>query len=215
MRDLVCELLKCSLTAPASHWIGWPKNCLKINHLIVSCVAVFHSHCFLKSWFLPKAEMNAGFQEEANNLVWLSWLSCWKCWWQPPCCDKSTRKNKKDGGTFVEELETPIVDADLGKQRILVFIAKWKFHFPFLETKQQKVQLGVKEGASYSKWLVLDVKYKTCAHIPTISSEVFGNTLISIYTYLSLLQKAFKWNAWPKGWGMKSISSLKESVSHC
>ena len=83
----------------------------------------------LKSWFLPKAEMNAGFQDEANNLVWLSWLSCWKCWWQPPCCDKSTRKNKKDGGTFVEELETPIVDADLGKQRILAFIAKGTFSF--------------------------------------------------------------------------------------
>ena len=35
VRHLVCELFKCSLTAPASHWIGWPKNCLKINHLIV------------------------------------------------------------------------------------------------------------------------------------------------------------------------------------
>ena len=36
----------------------------------------------------------------------------------PPGCDEGTWENKKDGGTLVEELETPIVDADLkvGKQ---------------------------------------------------------------------------------------------------
>ena len=30
-----------------------------------------------------------------------------------PGCDKSTGENEKDGGAFVEELEAPVVDADL------------------------------------------------------------------------------------------------------
>lgn len=35
----------------------------------------------------------------------------------PPGCDKGTRENEKDGGTFVEELETPVVDANLKEDK--------------------------------------------------------------------------------------------------
>lgn len=36
---------------------------------------------------------------------------------RPPGCDKGTRENEKDGGTFVEEFETPVVDTDLREDK--------------------------------------------------------------------------------------------------
>ena len=48
-----------------------------------------------------------------------------------PCCDEGTWENEKDGGTLVEEFETPVVDADLrteDKQSCNVIVQQSDFY---------------------------------------------------------------------------------------
>lgn len=46
-----------------------------------------------------------------------------------PGCDKGTWENQKDGGAFVEEFETPVVDADLrvDKQSCVIIVRQSAF----------------------------------------------------------------------------------------
>ena len=75
-----------------------------------------------------------------------------------PGCDKGTWENKKDGGAFVEEFETPVIDADLRGRNNDASLWKNPIRVFRLGPKEHhSVQLWIRKGACHSNKMVPDM----------------------------------------------------------